>query len=302
MRNRMSREKLAFWADKQRQKRAENKLKKSQDMLNKYREEIEKYDENDVLREWSTYWYEEANLRKLAGDASGAVFAFVKHGDFAQKEGDKVSYLNAEYHKFLMEYLSGQRNPMESYVYFIDVEKTARDLMEDQDCNRELAGAVRQNLMTRLCDLSFETQSADFERWRAQFAEDPITEQYRHLSDARFLLADWRNDGRSAYLKENYDEAAAIWSSYLNIDHSMVPKPPDLDNLEGVSKFFNEIAEETARDYRDAGRSIYRSTVPNAKAAAVHVWESGLKLNNAVGNQRYLADIQHELSTVVGEV
>lgn len=116
---------------------------------------------------------------------------------------------------------------------------------------------------------------------------DHINEQ--GVAGVRFDHFEIRTSAWREEIAGNFDRAAVLGLSYLDVVVDQIGVVGSkYKNIADIREFVRDEAEETARDYRDCGRVMLKSSYPFRVEAAKSVFERGKKVPPSIDNQRYL--------------
>lgn len=276
----------------EREARADGNIESARNYILKISGILESINTDDAYDLWSRYSYEIGSLDRLEGNAESASKNFVMSADFALKSKQPLIAIFSSYQASLILYFIRRIDAGELYALIGDYRSGALELKETNVPDSGRFYSLEHEFLLRLTELSFEMRNGELERW------DGLRVGMDHVNETgvgggvRFDHFEIRTTAWREEIAGNFDRAAMLGLSYLDVVVDQIGVVESIyENIGDIREFVRDVAEETARDYRDCGSVLLRSSFPFRVEAAKTVFERGRRIPRSIDNQRYIEDI-----------
>ena len=260
---------------------------------------LKTYPLSESLRYWSWFSYEKAFVLNVEGKPEEAAKWFKKSGTYAKQDNDMLRSIIGNFRYTLTLYLAGKLSSKEAYTQFLEIKKE-NDAIEIPTGGKSRHKSSSFNILKRVSELAFETSAPKFEHWAHSILDHEFMMKSAVDHDPMYELLRAQTRARLEMLKNQDEAASGILATYLDVDIPELTLDPKVKDPQGIRTFAHEKAEEIARDYRDLGRALTRSSaLANREELATSVWQRGSNIPKNRGNHRFLEEIKEDLETLL---
>lgn len=289
---------LAKLFEDQKAARYNNDLDKARILLDEIQRILERHSRDRNLSNWARFAYDKGFLLNIEGRFSDAADQFRLSGAYSRQDRDTLGGWIGEFRYALTLYLGDNDSAENTFKTFVEIDRQRNQAPQDAKKNITLWRTSDLNLRKRLCELAFDVGADDLDRWSDYILQHEHMERSKQAPNPVFELIRVQTKARLAIHHGRFDEAACILASYLDVDI------PDCNEFNGawdadaIREYAHGPAEEIARDYRDLGLSLLRSSFANREGFAKKAWERGLEIHHGRGNLRFQREIREHLKAL----
>lgn len=243
----------------------------------------------------SKLYYDRGAFARTRGEYDTEIKMYEKSAEYGWRAEDHIGALFAELCMYVAQYLSVQIGPSDFYENLLKLRDKMDELTEVPDDRQVFLMRSKLNVLRFMVEVLYELNAEEFLK-HLQLQEDhEVFVRQAQGNDPMYGHLRLSHAARKEFVNGNTEKAIKLFSSYKVIDGEDFSGSVNLEKNRPITHYLVNKCDRAARDYRDFGRILLSSDLPDRKKKAVAVLQAGKALGYERGNMKYVKDIEQDL-------